>query len=85
MQKKKFLTEIFDIFEHLLSQNPANQDSQLSWFFQTRWKTVSKFKNMGFRELFQPESDFKTYSTESKCGFAKENMENYKEMVKKLN
>ena len=40
---------------------------------------------MGFRELFQPESDFKTYSTESKCGFAKENMENYKEMVKKLN
>ena len=28
--KKKILTEIFDIFEHLLSQNPANQDSQLS-------------------------------------------------------
>ena len=33
--KKKLLTEIFSIFEHLLAQNPTNQDSQLSWFFPT--------------------------------------------------
>ena len=26
--KKKLLVEIFSIFEHLLTQNPANQDSQ---------------------------------------------------------
>ena len=29
------LTEIFGIFERLLTQNPTNQDSQLSWHFQT--------------------------------------------------
>ena len=29
-RKKKLLTEIFGIFEHLLTQNPTNQDSQLS-------------------------------------------------------
>ena len=33
------------IFESLLTQNPTNQDSQLSWFFQTIWKTISKSKN----------------------------------------
>ena len=33
--KKKLLREIFGIFEHLLTQNPTNQDSQLSQFFQT--------------------------------------------------
>ena len=27
---KKLLTEDFSIFEHLLTQNPTNQDSQLS-------------------------------------------------------
>ena len=43
---KNLLAEIFDDFECLLTQNPTNQDSQLSWFFQTIWKIVRKFKNM---------------------------------------
>ena len=29
-RKKKLLTEIFGIFQCLLTQNPTNQDSQLS-------------------------------------------------------
>ena len=29
-RKKKLLTEIFGIFECLITQNPTNQDSQLS-------------------------------------------------------
>ena len=29
-RKKKWLTEIFGIFERLLAQNPTNQDSKLS-------------------------------------------------------
>ena len=33
------------IFESLLTQNPTNQDSQLSGFFQTIRKTISKSKN----------------------------------------
>ena len=28
--KKLLLTEIFTVFEHLLTQNPTNQDQQLS-------------------------------------------------------
>ena len=43
---KNLLAEIFDDFECLLTQNPTNQDWQLSWFFQTIWKIVRKFKNM---------------------------------------
>ena len=35
------------IFESLLTQNPTNQDSQLSWFFQTIWGTISKSKTRG--------------------------------------
>ena len=36
-QKNVFL---IGIFKCLLAQNLTNQDSQLSWFFQTIWKTV---------------------------------------------
>ena len=39
-----------------------NQDSQFSWLFQTTMKTVRKSKNVGLRELFLPENDFKTWS-----------------------
>ena len=42
-QKKKLV--VFGIFESLLTQNPTNQDSELSLFFQTIWKTISKSKN----------------------------------------
>ena len=45
-QQKK-LVEVFGIFESLLTQNPTNQDSELSLFFQTIWKTISKSKNRG--------------------------------------
>ena len=31
----------------LLTQNSTNQDSQLSWFFQTIWKAIRKSKNRG--------------------------------------
>ena len=44
-QKKKLV--VFGIFESLLTQNPTNQDSELSLFFQTIWKTISKSKNRG--------------------------------------
>ena len=44
---EKLLTGIFGIFEYLITQNLTNQDSQLSWFFQTIWMTVRKSKNMG--------------------------------------
>ena len=47
--QKKLMTEIFGIFEPLLTHNSNNQDSQLSWFFETIWKTVRKFKNMGLQ------------------------------------
>ena len=50
-QKKKLLTEIFGIFYHLITQNPTNQDSQLSWFLQTIWKTVRRSKNMGLQGI----------------------------------
>ena len=43
---KNLLTEIFDVFEWLLTQTSTNQDSQLSWFFQTIGKTVRKSKTM---------------------------------------
>ena len=48
-QQKK-LVEVFGIFESLLTQNPTNQDSELSLFFQTIWKTISKSKNRGLQE-----------------------------------
>ena len=41
------------IFESLLTQNPTNQDSQLSWFFQTIWKTISKSKNGTLGKYFR--------------------------------
>ena len=50
-KKKNLLTEIFGIFECLITQNPTNQDSQLSWFFQTIWKTVRKSKNIGLEGI----------------------------------
>ena len=46
--KNILLVETFCIFECLLAQNPTNQDSQLSWFFETIWKAISNSKN---REL----------------------------------
>ena len=39
-KRKKEIVEIIFIFDCLLTRNPTNQDSQLSWFFQTIWKTV---------------------------------------------
>ena len=30
MAAQKLVTKIFDIFEHVLTQNPANRDSQFS-------------------------------------------------------
>ena len=50
LKKKKKLAEVFGIFESLLTQNPPNQDSQLSWFFQSVWKTISKSKIRGLQE-----------------------------------
>ena len=49
--EKKILTEIFGSFEHLLAQKPINQDSPLSWFFQTIWKTARKSENMAFQKI----------------------------------
>ena len=46
-KKKKKMIEAFGIFESLLTQIPTNQDSELSLFFQTIWKTISKSKNRG--------------------------------------
>ena len=46
-QKKKKVVEVFSIFESLLTQNPTNQDSELSLFFQTIWTAISKSKNRG--------------------------------------
>ena len=40
--KENLFAEIFCIFECLLSQNLINQGSQLSWFFQTIWKTIKE-------------------------------------------
>ena len=44
------MIEVFGIFESLLTQIPTNQDSELSLFFQTIWKTISKSKNRGLQE-----------------------------------
>ena len=57
-QQKK-LVEFFGIFESLLIQNPTNQDSHLSLFFQMIWKAISKSKNRDSRKIFLPENDFK--------------------------
>ena len=60
--QKKLLAEIFCIFECLLvfPPNPSNQSSQLSWFFQTKWKTITKLKKTGgFRELIVPGNNLK--------------------------
>ena len=46
-KKLKKMIEVFDIFESLLTQNPTNQNSELSLFFQTIWKSISKSKNRG--------------------------------------
>ena len=40
-QKKKKLVVVFGIFESLLTENPTNQDSELSLFSQTIWKTIT--------------------------------------------
>ena len=46
-KKQTKLVEVFDIFESLLTRNPTNQDLELSFFFQSIWKTVGKSKNRG--------------------------------------
>ena len=46
-KKKKKMIEAFGIFESLLTQKPTNQNSELSLFFQTIWKSISKSKNRG--------------------------------------
>ena len=58
-RKKKLLTEIFGILEHLPAQKPTNQNSQLSRFLQIVWKTVRKSKNMGFQGIFSAWKLFK--------------------------
>ena len=45
------LTEIFGIFECLLTQNPTNQSLQFSWLFRTICKTSRKSKNMGLQVI----------------------------------
>ena len=45
--KRYSLAEFFCILECLLTQKQTNQGSQLSWFFQTIWKTIRKSKNRG--------------------------------------
>ena len=50
-QEKKKLVEVCGIFESILTQNP-NQDSELSLFFLTIWKTISKSKKRYFRICF---------------------------------
>ena len=45
-EKKKLVTDIFGFFQHLITQNPTNQDSQLSWFFQMIRKCVGKPKGI---------------------------------------
>ena len=47
-KKKKLVGIFFCIFECLLTQNPTNQGSQLSWFFQDIYKAITKCKT---REL----------------------------------
>ena len=49
--KQKNLTDIFGIFECVLTQNPTKQDWQLSWFFQIIWKTIRKSKNKGLEGI----------------------------------
>ena len=47
----------------LLPQNPSNKSSQLSDSSRTDGGLLQNPKTRGFRELFLPESDFKTCST----------------------
>ena len=58
------MAKVFCIFGCLLTQNPTNQGSEVSWFFQTIWKAVRKSKKTGgSREVFLPENDFQTSFT----------------------
>ena len=62
-KKKKILGEIFCIFYCWLTQNPINQGSWLSWFFQPYRRLLANPKTVTSRELFLPENDFKTISS----------------------
>ena len=62
--KKKMLTEIFGIFEHLLTQNPTNSSRPYR-------RLLENPKRWGSRELFLPENDFKTCSTVSSSIYLK--------------
>ena len=61
--ENKLVNWNFGIFECLVAQNPSNQDSQLTWFFQTIGKAIIKQKTSGYGELFLSENDFQTSST----------------------
>ena len=65
--KKKSSEICFCIFECLLPQNPFNESFQLSWFFKTKWKTITKSKKGGFQELslIMPKNDFNLTGTSS--------------------
>ena len=43
-KKKKIQQKILCTLECLLTQNPSNQNSQISWFFKTKYKTITKSK-----------------------------------------
>ena len=59
----KLLAEILCIFECLLTQNPTNQGSKLSKFFQILWKLLENPNTGASMELFLPENNFKASST----------------------
>ena len=61
-KQKKSFAEIVGISECLLLQDPSNQSSQLSWFFNTKQKTSENPKTVSFRELSLPAKGFKTCS-----------------------
>ena len=80
-KKKKLLAETFCIFVCLLTRNLTNEDSQLSWFFQTISKTVRKSKNMGFQGIVSAWKWFKNL-LHSKCSRNSQKMaEKWKFMV----
>ena len=59
---EKLLTEIFGIFEYLITQNLTNQDSQLFDSSRPYGRLLENPKTWGSRELFMSENDFKTCS-----------------------
>ena len=58
--QKSLLTEIFGVFECLLTQHPTNQDSLDST--RPYERQIENSKPLVSRELFLPENNFKTCS-----------------------